>query len=49
MRGENLKQTFQPNVRHRKKEHGFRKRMSSAGGKKVLMRRRRKGRHSLSA
>jgi len=43
------KRTFQPKKRQRSKEHGFRKRMSSAGGRKVLQRRRKRGRHVLSA
>ncbi len=40
--------TFQPKKLHRKKEHGFLKRMATSDGRKVLSRRRRKGRTRLS-
>jgi len=42
------KRTFQPKKRHAKKKHGFRKRISSPGGRAVLKRRKLKGRKRLS-
>ncbi len=43
-----VKRTYQPKIRRRVRVHGFRKRMTTRGGRGVLKSRRIKGRHRLA-
>ena len=45
---DDVKRTFQPHRKSRKRTHGFRKRMKTRSGREVLRRRRRKGRRQLT-
>jgi large subunit ribosomal protein L34 len=45
---DDVKRTYQPHRKSRKRTHGFRKRMSTPAGRKIIKNRRRKGRKKLT-
>lgn len=43
-----IKRTYQPNIRKRKRKHGFLKRLKTRNGRKIIRRRLKKGRKYLA-